>query len=429
MASLSIFARASAQYARILRSQYWDPERQSAHARGLIRETLSAASRIPFYAQSSGDDLRSCELEAVPILGRAEVPQLNQSVRSLYTSTTKFSSDSSSGSTGRPVEFLFDNSHQAGRFAARARYLRANGWTPLRKSVWLIYTGSYTGTEDRSLIRSPFLPLTYFPDIPNDFKTLALEVGRIDPVCIYSYPSFLDALLDGLNNTGIRLRSLRHVLTGSEVLDDHLRRRTRSMLGVDISDNYGSTEAFVAWQCPHGKYHINAEHVFVEIVDANGAPSRPGEMGRVLVTTLQNRLMPLLRYEIGDYAIAATGPCKCGRGLPALERVVGRSVNLFRLRHDKLLSPWILMGAVRDRLELRQYQIVQEAIDRFRIKLVVDQPWSPEQERLLREDFSKIIGSEIELHLERVDEIDRTPGRKFMNTISQVSVGHDAEPE
>jgi phenylacetate-coenzyme A ligase PaaK-like adenylate-forming protein len=219
------------------------------------------------------------------------------------------------------------------------------------------------------------------------------------------------------------------VLTGSEVLDDHLRRRTRSMLGVDIFDNYGSTEAFVAWQCRDGKYHINAEHVFVEIVDSNGAPSRPGEMGRVLVTTLQNRLMPLLRYEIGDYAIAGTAPCECGRTLPALEKVVGRSVNLFRLRHDKLLSPWVLMETVRDRLELRQYQIVQEAIDRFRIKLVVDQPWSSEQARLLREDFSKIIGSEVELHLERVDEIDRTPGRKFMNTISQVGAGHDAEPE
>src|ERR1700728_2460825 len=133
--SLSIFGLAAAQYARLLRSQYWDPERQSAHARGLIRETMASASRIPFYAQRSGDDLQSCELQAVPILGRAEIPLLNRSVRSLYTSTTRFSSDSSSGSTGRPVEFLFDSTHQAGRFAARARYLRANGWTPLKKSV------------------------------------------------------------------------------------------------------------------------------------------------------------------------------------------------------------------------------------------------------------------------------------------------------
>src|SRR4029077_15013907 len=133
--------------------------------------------------------------------------------------------------------------------------------------------------------------------------------------------------------------------------------------------------------------------------------------------------MPLVRYEIGDYAIAATEPCTCGRTLPALERVIGRTVNLFRLRDGKLLSPWLLMGAVRDRLELKQYQIVQHAIDGFAIKLVVDQPWSREQERLLCEDFSRIIGTEVKVSLERVEAITRTPGRKFMGTISEVAAG------
>jgi len=194
-------------------------------------------------------------------------------------------------------------------------------------------------------------------------------------------------------------------------------------MGVDISDNYGSTEAFVAWQCHVGKYHINAEHVFVEIIDENGEPCGPGDMGRVLVTTLQNHLMPLVRYEIGDYAIAATEPCKCGRTLPALERVIGRTVNLFRLRGGKLLSPWLLMGAVRDRLELKQYQIVQHAMDRFGIKLVVDHPWSPEQERRLHEDFARIIGNEVQVSLERVEYITRTAGRKFMSTISELVAG------
>src|SRR5271155_2868873 len=175
MASLSIFAGAAVRYPGFLRSQYLD------HARQAIQlETLRA---------------RTLEFQTLPILRRSEVPKLNQSVRSRYPSTTTFSSDSSSGSTGMPVEFLFDRSHQVSRFAARARYLHENGWTPLRRSVWLIYTGSYTGTEDRSLIRSRLLPLTYFPEISTDFRSLAAEIGRIDPVCVYAYPSFLDALL------------------------------------------------------------------------------------------------------------------------------------------------------------------------------------------------------------------------------------------
>src|ERR1017187_2265056 len=420
MASLGIFAGAAVQYRKLLRSQYWNLDRQAAYVRTHLDETLLAAARIPFYAKRFDGDPRSREFRTLPILSRSDVAKLNESVRSLYPLNAWFSSDSSSGPTGRPAEFLFDTSHQAGRCAARARYLFESGWTPFRKSVWLIYTGFYTVTEDRALIRSRLLPFTYFPEISTDFRNLALEIARIDPVCLYASPSFLDALLDGLKSTGIRLRSLRHVLTGSEVVDHHLRQRTRSIAGLDIADNYGSTEGFVAWQCDRGKYHVNSEHVLVEIVDEGGAPSRPGEMGRVLLTTLQNRLMPLVRYEIGDYAIASTEPCKCGRTPPLLERVVGRSVNLFRLRGGKLLSPWLLMGALRDRIELKQYQIVQHAIDRFEITLVIDQPWLPEQERLLREDFSRIIGNEVELSLQRVASIGRTPGRKFMSTVSKL---------
>jgi phenylacetate-CoA ligase len=423
MASLSIFAGAAVRYPGFLRSQYLDHARQAIQLETLRARTLAAAARIPFYRERFGGDPRTLEFQTLPILRRSEVPKLNQSVRSRYPSTTTFSSDSSSGSTGMPVEFLFDRSHQVSRFAARARYLHENGWTPLRRSVWLIYTGSYTGTEDRSLIRSRLLPLTYFPEISTDFRSLAAEIGRIDPVCVYAYPSFLDALLEGLKSTATKLRSLRQVLTGSEVLEDDLRQRTRSIMGVDIADNYGSTEAFIAWQCHGGKYHINTEHVLAEIVDENGEPCRAGEMGRVLVTTLQNYLMPLVRYEIGDYAIAATEPCKCGRTLPVLEKVIGRTVNLFRLRGGKLLSPWLLMGAVRDRLELKQYQIVQHAIDRFGIKLVVDDSWSPEQERLLHQDFVRIIGNEVQLSLERVEHISRTAGRKFMSTLSELAAG------
>jgi hypothetical protein len=81
------------------------------------------------------------------------------------------------------------------------------------------------------------------------------------------------------------------------------------------------------------------------------------------------------------------------------------------------------MGAVRDRLELKQYQIVQHAIDRFGIKLVVDDPWSPEQERLLHQDFVRIIGNEVQLSLERVEHISRTAGRKFMSTLSELAAG------
>jgi phenylacetate-CoA ligase len=420
MALLSILVRAAVQHRGLLRSQYWDPERWNSFVASRLDETLAAAARIGFYAERFGGDPKAHELARLPILRRCDVPLLNQSVRSLYPAATQFSSDCSSGSTGMPVEFLFDQSHQSGRFAARARYLRENGWTPTRRNAWLVYTGSYTGTEDRDLLHSRLLLRTHFLPIPGNFSRLAVELGALDPAYLYSYPSFLDALIDGLNRTGIKLRSLQRVFTGSEVLDDHLHARVKHTLGVDVADNYGSTEAFIAWQCPAGKYHINAEHVLVEIVSDEGAPVGPGEMGRVLVTTLQNHLMPLVRYEIGDYAVAASGPCRCGRTLPTLERIVGRSVNLFRLRNGQLLSPWDLMGAVRDRIVVKQFQIVQQTLDQFLLKIVADHPIAPDQEESIAADFSKLMGYQVKAAVLRVDSIARTRGEKFMTTVCEV---------
>src|SRR5262249_16332186 len=126
---------------------------------------------------------------------------------------------------------------------------------------------------------------------------------------LYIFPTSLDGMLRALGDRATRLKSLRRVFTSAEVLDDDLRDRVKRQLGVDASANYGTTEGFVAWQCPAGSYHINAEHMLGELLDEHDHPVPVGEMGRVVLTTLQNRVMPLVRYAIGDYAIGASGSC------------------------------------------------------------------------------------------------------------------------
>jgi len=408
------------RYLGLLRSQYWDGETQKKYTHSRISETLRAAARIPFYAERFGPAPKLEDFTSLPMLRRSEVPQLNLSVRSLYSPAASFSSDCSSGSTGMPVEFLFDRSHQSGRFAARTRYLRENGWSPMQCSVWLIYLGSYVGGEDEKLIASRLLLRNHFLSIPSDFRLLAAELRRLDPIFLYAYPAFLDALLEALTQTKGRLPSLKQIFTGAEVLDDHVRNRTKKLLGVDIADNYGSTEAFIAWQCPSGRYHINAEHVCVEIVDENGRPVAPGQMGRVLITTLQNQLMPLVRYEIGDYAFATSERCACGRTLPTIGPIVGRAVNMFRLKSGGLLSPWLLLAVLRDRVEVRQFQVVQHALDCFVVKFVDEHPMQPAQQELIRADFCKIIGCDVQVRFDKVAEIPRTCGGKFMTTLSEL---------
>ena len=133
----------------------------------------------------------------------------------------------------------------------------------------------------------------------------------------------------------------------------------------------------------------------MEIVDENGAAIAPGRIGRVLVTTLENRLAPLVRYEIGDYAFAVEGDCHCGRTLPLIGKVVGRAMNLFRLPGGRMISPWHLATAVRNAAEVKQFQIVQKSIGHFTVRFVSDCALVPDAEEGIRGGFRKILGTDV----------------------------------
>jgi phenylacetate-CoA ligase len=233
----------------------------------------------------------------------------------------------------------------------------------------------------------------------------------------------LDGLARIFEQRGERLPSLRRIFSGSEVLENSQRERIRRVFGVGISDNYGSTEAFLAWECPHGSYHVNAEHVIVEIVDEQGHAVAPGKLGRVIVTTLHNRLMPLIRYEIGDYAFAAENGCRCGRTLPRIGNVGGRDVNLFIDSDGKRFTPWPLFRPLLEREWIRQDQIVQRGTDRFVVRYVGDRTLTPEDEADFHRHFATILKSpgSISIEFERHNKIARAPSGKFMMAFCELA--------
>jgi len=422
MTTLSTMLRAANRYRGLLRSQYWSAEELRSHTETALDETLREAVRIPFYAARWGGSPRRHDLSKLPAVRRCEIAELNRSVLSRYSSGIDFSSHSSSGSTGMPAEFLFDDRHQQGRLAARMRYLRANGWTPFKRTAWLLYFVFRTArNEDERLMRSRLRMSNHFIPTSPSLEDKTEELCGLDPIFLYTFPSYLELLLNRLAETGRRLPSLRRIFTGAEVLEDSLRQRTKKDLGVDIAENYGSTEAFIAWECPAGNRHLNAEHVLVEIVDEHGRAVAPGQIGRVLVTTLENRLAPLVRYEIGDYAVAAEGRCGCGRTLPLIGKIVGRGMNLFRREKGELISPWHLSSAVRSRAEVKQFQIVQNSVGRFTVRFVSDDALIAEAEEVIRKNFQKILGEGVSVGFQRVREIPRTAGGKYMTALSELT--------
>ena len=114
--------------------------------------------------------------------------------------------------------------------------------------------------------------------------------------------------------------------------EPELRAACRDLWGVPLHDVYSANElGYIALQCPESEqYHVMSECALVEVIDGDGRPCRPGETGRLVLSSLHNYAMPLLRYEIGDYAEVGD-QCPCGRGLPLLNRIAGRERNMLVL--------------------------------------------------------------------------------------------------
>jgi len=412
---------AANRYRRLARSQYWSADELHSYRMTMLDGALREAGKIPFYATRWNGAPRADDLAKLPTIRRGEIAELNRSALGLHPAGVRHTSDSSSGSTGMPAEFLFDVGHQRGRFAARMRYLRANGWMPFARTAWLIYAVFRTAdNEDERLMQSRLRIASHFIHPTPGLNGAVDKLCDLNPTFLYTFPSYLEILLNQLGERGRTLPSLKKVFTGAEVLEDSLRQRTREQLGVDIAENYGSTEAFLGWECPAGNHHVNAEHVLLELVDEGNRPVGPGKIGRVLVTTLENRLAPLVRYDIGDYAAAAAGPCACGRTLPLLGKIIGRGMNLFRLGDGRLISPWHLATAVRQCPRIKQFQIVQKSIELCTIRYVADDAVAADAEDTVRADFRKVLG-DVQVVFERTDEIPRTVGGKYITARSEVT--------
>ena len=216
----------------------------------------------------------------------------------------------------------------------------------------------------------------------------------VDPDILLTYPANLDVLLANLHQESATLPRLREVRTISGTVTPALRERCQQVLGVPLTDLYSDQEVgVIALQCPDsGLLHVQSEHLLVEVLDEQGQPCREGEIGQVVVTDLHNFAMPLIRYALRDWA--EVGPaCPCGRGLPTLRRVVGRSRNMAMSPEGKPFWPVLETKRMLEAIpHLRQYQFEQTAAEAITARLVCAPAPSPEQIQQLQAALERMLG-------------------------------------
>lgn len=211
---------------------------------------------------------------------------------------------------------------------------------------------------------------------------------------LLTYPANLDVLLTYLQHEGVTLERLREVRTISGAVTPALRERCQAVLGVSLTDLYSAQEVgVIALQCPDsGLLHVQAEHLLVEVLDEQGQPCREGEIGQVVVTDLHNFAMPLIRYALCDWAEVGP-PCSCGRGLPTLRRVMGRTRNLAVSPEGRPFWPVLDTRRMLYAMpHLRQYQFEQTAVDAMTARLVCTPAPRPEQLQQLQAVLEQMLG-------------------------------------
>lgn len=260
------------------------------------------------------------------------------------------------------------------------------------------------------------MPISLSPD------RQAAELRAFRPGTLLSYPNNLDVLIDALAEGGKPWPELKHLQTIGETLSPRIRDKARAYFGLEIDDLYSAQEVgIIAVQCPDCRqYHVVAETVVVEVVDADGRPCRPGEIGRVLVTDLTNFATPVIRYDIGDYAEVGE-PATCGRGLPTLSRIVGRDRNLIVMPDGT--RRWPLTGYHRfpEVGPILQFQFIQVDRDTIEAHLVTGRPFDSRDERAFRDIVCEALGHPFELVIQYHEgALQRGPNGKFEDFVCRV---------
>jgi phenylacetate-CoA ligase len=247
---------------------------------------------------------------------------------------------------------------------------------------------------------------------------------KFQPETLLINPSNLRGLIDLWGDEGSGLSKLTFIKSIGETLQEDLRQAVAELdAGISVIDGYSSQECgAIAMQCPDGGgYHVMSESLIVEILDQDGEPCAPGQIGRIVVTDLHNLASPIIRYDIGDYAQLGE-TCSCGRGLTKLDKILGRTRNLVVKPNGDRHWPLVGFHSFDTIAPIRQYQLIQETVERITVRFVTDEPLTPDQKAAFTVLLQKALGYEFEMDiLDQRDKLPLQPGGKFEEFISKVS--------
>lgn len=408
-------------------TERWRPDQlRDAQTQMLGRMLSFAHDNVPFYRQrmagltdapafSNPREL----LAALPVLKRRELKAQAEALHSAHARTPQALSFTTSGSTGMPVRVAWDRDANVLIAAIVARYHRWWKSDPSARYATLSAVPTDAQGRGREVRGMPWYPGQpgsdgVAADAAQPVREQLSWLLREQPRYLMTYPSNARALLRAARESGKSLACLERIDTFGESAVEGLDGLADEVCAAQVADRYSAREVgMIALQCPDGQgYRVQAESVFVELLDESDQPVSAGETGRVVVTSLQNIAMPLIRYEIGDYAQAGEALNE-GMPHPVLRKIHGRRRNMFRLPDGDSLWPRFNSDDLASVAPVRQFQLVQKSLALLGLTLVVDRLVTAGEEAALEGLVRERLKGDYRLALQYVDDIPRSAGGKY----------------
>jgi phenylacetate-CoA ligase len=421
---------------RMEQSQWWpESELRALQLQRLKQLLIRVQAKVPYYralfAELGFDparDLQSlADLARLPLLDKAKIRANTDQLKA--DDAVGLARFNTGGSSGEPLIFYIGKERVSHDVAAKWRATR--WWNVDIGDPEIVVWGSpiELGAQDNvRAVRDRMLRTALLPAFEMSAAKLDGFLDRIRatrPRMLFGYPSALSHIARHAQAKGQRMDDLgiRVAFVTSERLYDEQREQIASTFGCPVANGYGGRDAgFIAHQCPEGGMHITAEDIIVEILDADGQPVPRGEAGEIVVTHLATGDFPFIRYRTGDIGVLDTAPCSCGRGLPLLKEIQGRSTD-FLIAHDgTVMHGLALVYILRDLPEVKAFKIVQETLELTRVQVVAEAPLGDALRAKITQGFKARLGAPVAIEVEQVPAILPEKSGKFRYVVSKVDI-------
>lgn len=388
---------------------------------------------VPYYRTKLSSLMISdiSDLNKIPLLSKKDIQEHFDDLRAENLIKRRFRIDSTSGSSGETTKFYTDKRLNHIRYACAHR---GDSWTGWRLGEPLVYlwgaskdtnkAKSFLSRIKNSCLLFNSTVLSSYKMTDKDMAEYVHTINKRKPALVVGYPSALDLFANYIKVNNCCIHKPKGIITGGETLYITQREKIEEAFQTKVLNRYGCREVgHIANECEEQNgLHISSDHVIVEIINEKGEQCKPGELGEVVVTDLDNYVFPLIRYRIGDLGVLSERICKCGRPFPMLESVEGRTFDLLiGTNGNRVLATFFTLYFRHNVKGILKFQIIQEHLTEVKLKVIVNEQYTDnEGEKIILAIRSK-LGDETNVKIEVVDSIEPTGSGKHRWVISNVS--------